>query len=251
MNMRNRVVPLAAVSLVLVGSLSIGSNFASEVMTGDFSTISAIKWSSVIVGGGIVVFFLIRNGVFANENLEEGERGYRRRWGKITSKPKTGKRKLLMPGRKHFYVKHMYDVVVQSVRIRNSPEEPNFNEPIRATFHGKHIWYLLIIRWYVLDTDEAIYRSLTQIYQVNRAREGDDALENFVANQLLTTVRQCLGEFEEDSDGLPVITIDPELGSVPEALASSLDELTEKLGVHVKDIRPVLLTFAPEEVWRR
>lgn len=206
---------------------------------------STIKWSSIVVGAGVVVFFLIRNGVLANENLEEGERGYRRRWGKITTNRK-GKRTLLFPGKKHFYIRHWYDVVVQSTRVRNTPEEPKYGEPARATLNQANIWYVLCANWRVIDEDEAIYKSLTKVYQVNRAAEGNDALENYVMNEVYAAVRRSLSKFAIDSEGLPVFTINAYRGYVPYEVAKLVMELEMNVGVCLESIDPVLLTIAPE-----
>ncbi len=252
MNMRKGAAWLIGTSTVLtVVALPFGPGLATQVMSGDFSVLSAIKWSTIVAGTFFGLFFLVRHGIFANENLEEGERGYRRRWGKIVAKRKTGKRTLLLPGKKHFYVKHWFDVVVQSVRKRSTPEEPDFGNPTKATFNDKNIWYLLVIDWRVEDDEEAIYKSLTQVYQVKRAQEGNDALENYVYNQVLKTVRRHLKEFDSDSDDLPIFTLDPDVASVPEALLTLVEELHNTLGVLVENIDPVLLTLAPEEGFSR
>lgn len=251
MNMKRRTIWfLGASTAVVAVALPVGGATASKVMSGDFSAFSAVKWSSIIATTGLVIFFLVRQGVFANENLEEGERGYRRRWGKVVTRRKTGTRTLLMPGKKHFYVKHMYDVVVQSIRVRSSPEQPNLDKPARATFNRKNIWYVLVINWRVIDSDDSIYKSLTKVYQINRAAEGNDALENFVMNETLKTVRRCLSKFDADADGLPILTIDTEVAHVPDELLALQSELASMIGVQLESIDPILLTEAPEEAIR-
>lgn len=250
MNMNKKTVwIIGGVSGVAVVTPLIGPTLANEVIAGDFSVLSAVKWSSIIAGTGLALFFLVRHGVFANENLEEGERGYRRRWGKIVTK-RDGSRKLLRPGKKHFYVKHWYDVVVQSVRLRSSPEEPELDKPIRFTFRGKSVWAVLVVDWQVIDKEEYIYNSITKVYQIKRAQEGNDALENYVLNQLHKVFIRCVESFNADSNGLPVITVNQDVGTVPEQLCQLLVRLRETYGVRIVNIDPVLLTLAPEEAIR-
>ncbi len=237
------------VSALTVVTSFAGPGLATELMSGDFSVLSAVKWSSIIAGSGLALFFLVRHGVFANENLEEGERGYRRRWGKIVTK-RDGSRKLLRPGRKHFYVKHWYDVVVQSVRVRSSPEEPELDKPIRFTFRGKNVWAVLVVDWQVIDEEEHIYNSITKVYQVKRAQEGNDALENYILNQLHKVFIRSVESFNADANGLPVITISQDVGTVPMQLCQLLVRLRETYGVRIVGIDPVLLTHAPEEAIR-
>lgn len=239
---------VAGASVITAGGLiTLGGGFDAAPLSKATDAINGttIKWSSIVVGIGLVVFFLIRNGVLANENIEEGERGFRRRWGKITTNRK-GERTLLLPGKKHFYIRHMYDVVVQSVRVRNTPEEPKYGEPARATLGQTNIWYVLRAKWHVIDEDEAIYKSLTKVYQVNRANEGNDALENYVMNEVYAAVRRSLPEFERDSEGLPVFTVNAYRGHVPYDVAELVMKLEMDLGVSLDSIDPVLLTVAPE-----
>ncbi len=244
MNVKKSIVVVAGVSLV-GGGVTIGSNLADQLMSGSANWAGAIKWGAILTGIGFGLYFLLNNGVFANENLEEGERGYRRRWGKIVS-GKHG-RKLLMPGKKHFYVKHWYDVAVQSVRVRSTPEAPDYDKPVRATYLGKNILYVLVVKWCVIDTDESIYKSLTAVYQVNRAAEGSKALEHFVMNEVYRAVSRCLQDFGPDRyTRLPVIKIDAEDTYVPEELSRLLVELKENYGVQVVSIDPVLMAVAPE-----
>lgn len=254
MNIRKGTYWFVGTSAVLTVALPVAWNFGpgltTRIMSGDFSLGGAIKWSSIVAGAAVALYFLVSRGVLANENLEEGERGYRRRWGKIVANRKTGKRKLLLPGKKHFYIKHMYDVVVQSVRVRSTPEEPDLSQPLRATLGGMNLWIVLVIDWYVEDIEESIYKSLTQVYQVRRAQEGSDALANYVTNQVNKTVVRHLADFDTNPDHLPVITIDLEVGSVPDALLELLQELHDKFGVVVNGIDPILLTQAPEEAIR-
>lgn len=237
---------VTGVSAITAGGLITFGGFEATPLTQATDVINGttIKWSSIVVGVGIVVFFLIRNGVLANENIEEGERGYRRRWGKITNRK--GKRKLLLPGKKHFYVRHMYDVVVQSTRIRSTPEEPKKGEPTRATLGQINIWYALRVKWHVIDEDEAIYKSLTKVYQVNRAAEGNDALENYVRNEVDATVLRSLSEFERDSENLPAFEVSARRGHVPYEVAKLVMELETEYGVSLDGIDPVLLSVAPE-----
>lgn len=238
---------VAGASVIAAGGLIAfdGLSTAPFSRATDMINGTTVKWSSIIVGVGLVVFFLIRNGVLANENIEEGERGFRRRWGKITTNRK-GERKLLLPGKKHFYIRHMYDVVVQSIRVRSTPEEPKYGEPARATLGQTNIWYLLRAKWHVIDEDEAIYKSLTKVYQVNRAAEGNDALENYVMNEMNAAIRQSLSEFELDSEGLPAFTINAYRGHVPYAVAELVMRLEMDFGVSLDSVDPVLLTIAPE-----
>ncbi len=237
----------AGVTAITTGGLITFGGFDPATLSQATDAINGttIKWSSIVVGIGLVVFFLIRNGVLANENIEEGERGFRRRWGKITTNRK-GERTLLSPGKKHFYVRHMYDVVVQSVRVRNTPEEPKKGEPTRATLDKTNIWYVLRAKWHVIDEDEAIYKSLTKVYQVNRAAEGNDALENYVMNEVEVAVRRSLSEFDRDSEGLPVFTLNTSRGFVPPDIAELVTKLEMDFGVSLDSIDPVLLTVAPE-----
>lgn len=234
---------IAAGGLITFGGL--GTTPISKVT--DMINGSTITWSSVVVGFGVVVFFLIRNGVLANENIEEGERGYRRRWGKVTANRK-GKRTLLLPGKKHFYVRHMYDVVVQSVRVRNTPEEPDYDKPTKASLGAgeNNIWYLLRAKWHVIDEDTAIYKSVTKVYQVKRAAEGNDALENYVMNEVNVAALQSLSEFDRNPEGLPAFTINAYRGRVPYDIAKLVMELEMDFGVSLDSIGPVLLTIAPE-----
>lgn len=239
---------IAGASAITAGGLiTFGGGFDAAPLSKATDAIngSTIKWSTIIAGIGIVLFFLIRNGVLANENIEEGERGYRRRWGKIVTNRK-GERTLLLPGKKHFYVRHMYDVVVQSVRVRNTPEEPKYGEPARATLGQMNIWYVLRAKWHVIDEDEAIYKSLTKVYQVNRAAEGSDALENYVMNEVYAAVRRSLSEFERDSEGLPAFAVNAYRNHVPYEVAKLVMELEMEYGVSLDGIDPVLLSVAPE-----
>lgn len=248
MNM-NKSLAVTAGLVVSAGALAqgaLGVDFASKLMDGSVNWAGTIKWGAILTGIGLGLYFLLNNGVFANENLEEGERGYRRRWGKIVC-DKKGRRKLLMPGKKHFYVKHWYDVVVQSVRTRSTPETPDYDKPVRATYMGTNIVYVLVVKWRVLDNDEAIYKSLTAVYQVNRAAEGSKALENFVMNEVYRAVGRSLADFTmDDVNRLPVITIDAELTSVPAELSRTIENLEKNYGVRVESIDPLLLAVAPE-----
>lgn len=238
---------VAGASAIAAGGLITFGGFDAAPLTQATNAINGttVKWSSIVVGIGLVVFFLIRNGVLANENIEEGERGFRRRWGKITTNRK-GERTLLLPGKKHFYVRHMYDVVVQSVRVRSTPEEPKYGEPARATLGQTNIWYVLRAKWHVIDEDEAIYKSLTKVYQVNRALEGSDALENYVMNEVYAAVRRSLSEFERDFESLPAFTINAYRGYVPYGVAELVMKLEMDFGVSLDSIDPVLLSVAPE-----
>lgn len=251
MNMNKKTVwMIGGVSALTVATPFVGPSLATEVMSGDFSVLSAVKWSSIIAGVGLLLFFLVRQGVFAFENLEEGERGFRRRWGKIVVNKKTGEPKLLLPGKRHFYVKYMYDIVVQSVRVRSSPEEPNFDKPIRFAFQRKNAWVVLAVDWQVIDEKMHIYNSITKVYQVKRAQEGNDALENYVLNQTHKALIRCMESFNADVNGLPVITVNQDVGTVPEQLYQLLVRLRETYGVRIHSIDPVLLTHAPEEAIR-
>lgn len=233
------------VSAGVISQGAMGVDFASKLMDGSINWAGTIKWGAILTGIGLGLYFLLNNGVFANENLEEGERGYRRRWGKIISGKKG--RKVLMPGKKHFYVKHWYDVVVQSVRTRSTPETPDYDKPVRATYLGKNILYVLVVKWRVLDTDDAIYKSLTAVYQVNRAAEGSKALEHFVMNEVYRAVGRSLSDFIMDrATPLPVIKIDAEHSNVPAELSRTITDLEENYGVRVESIDPVLLAVAPE-----
>lgn len=246
MNLKSAGILLLGVGL-LVGGVSIGSSAMTDVMQGDFSVFTAIKWSTIVVGAALGLGFLLKNKVIGNENLEEGERGFRRRWGKVITKRRTKERKLLFPGKKHLYIKHYHDVLVQSVRVRTSPQEPDLSKFVRATYHGTNICYLLQLDWHVIDEEKAIHRSLTSVHQVNRAREGDDALENFVVGRVNRAIFSCLNELSRDSQGLPIFSVDLGDEELPARLRAVLVTLRDNYGVSVLDASPVLCTVAPEE----
>ncbi len=242
MNMSKSIRITGMAAAVSVAGFGIGSNLPIT----DFGNLSSVKWGSVIVAIVVALFFVFKHEVLAFENLEEGERGYRRRWGKIVTNRKTGERTLLYPGKRHFYIKKVYDIAVTSVRVHSSPDKPGDSDLVKGTVSGKNILFVLVVKWSVEDTEESIYRSLTSVFQVNRAREGDKALENYVLNEVKQLARSTLSEFDKDSEGLPVITIDSGKGTVPAALKGGIDSLRRENGVVVGSIGCTTLSDAPE-----
>lgn len=61
---------------------------------------STAKWSSIALGLTIILGFLLKNEMLGNRNIEQGEYGLLRRWGKIVVDKETGLPRLRTTGRK-------------------------------------------------------------------------------------------------------------------------------------------------------
>ena len=246
---RNTVKKVAVgTSLVTAGAVAGYSaapmDFTQMFMKGDINILGAIKWSSIVLLAGGALYVLIRNGVVKYEVIETGERGFRRRWGTVRESRKTGDRVVLYPGKKHFYIKGIFDIAVTSVRDRLWDPK---NEILERVYRGKNVELALYLPWRVIDTAEAIYKSIFTIYELNRATEKRDTLEDYIVGNMIGVISENLNKFESDEDGLPIITLDNKKGYVPTEVLEEVNRLREFVGSEVLEPRFKSAKIAAEE----
>lgn len=235
-------------SLVATGAVvgyTVGPDRIAQAFMGqDSGVLGAVKWSSIVLIAGGALYFLIRQGLVRYEIIETGERGFRRRWGTVRESRKTGERTVLYPGKKHFYIRGIFDIAVISVRDRLW--DPG-SQILERVYRGKNVELALFIHWKVIDTADAIYRSIFTIYELNRATEKRDTLEDYVVGNVLGVIGRNLSKFDSDEDGLPVIALDSEQGYVPPKVLDEIKRLREFVGCDVFKLELKSAKIAAEE----
>lgn len=232
---------LAGTALVgTVLTIGIPSAFATEGSTA--------KWSSIAIGLTIVLGFLLKNELLGNRNIEQGEYGLLRRWGKIVVDKETGLPTLRTTGKRHFYIKHVSDYLVQNVRTRITPAKPTADHMQRGIYHGRVVEYIPVLKWRVEDDARSVMKSLVALAQVDRTNVHDPALENYVYAEMCGAIAEGLSTFTTGSEGQPLITIDPSKGVVPNEVLAKLAALKEKVGVVVDQVSTPTIAPTPEQV---
>jgi hypothetical protein len=232
---------LAGIFTTLAVPSLVGAGWGGELLT-------TVKWSSLILGFAVGIVFLFKHEVLGNKNIEQGEYGILRRWGKIVVDKETGLPRLRTTGKRHFYVKHASDYLVQNVRARITPDKPTADHLQRGRYHGRVVEYIPVLKWHVEDDVRAVVKSLVALAQVNRADTSDKTLENFVYAQVCGAIAKHLSEFDADDEGQPLITLDPAEATVPKGLMTKLAALREDIGVIVDQVSTPTNAPTPEQV---
>lgn len=146
------------------------------------------------------------------------------------------------------YVKHVFDYLVQNVRPRSTPSQPTAAHIQRGRYHGRVVEYIPVLKWRVEDDVRSVMKSLVALAQVNRADVHDPTLENYVYNEMCGVIAKCLGEFSPDSEGQPLITVNPSEGVVPNGVLAKLAALKEDVGVVVDQVLTPTNAPTPEQV---
>ena len=180
------------------------------------------NWGAILTGIGLGFVLSCSTTVFC-------QREPWRRWARLPSPLGQDHQRQEGPkgshaGQEVLYVKHWYDVVVQSVRTRSTPETTRLRQkPVRATYLGKNILYVLV--------EVARVLTPTTRRQVTTACIRWTAPPKAARHSSTSWWMRCTGRsliHHGQSDPLPVIKIDAEHSNVPAELSRTITDLEGK-----------------------
>lgn len=228
---------LVAGGTLAATTLVIGAGLPEMVARRDFSYFNTIKWGSVIVAIGGIIYFIATKKLLHLEIIEVGEVGFRTRYGQpVYHKhgPLAGQPLTYHPGDRVIVIPIIADIVIVSTRLRVTTVKE-----MKGTFKGKNIQFSLSIEWQLLADIGSLFKAAFSLHDVVRDNEKSETLDSLVANRVLVVVDSQLGDLEADQNGLPELT---GLTLYPPLLT-----MLENHGPIVNSVEAFSRTIAPEE----
>lgn len=205
--------------------------------TGNFNWFRAIKFSSVIVAIGGVVYFIASKKLLHLEVVEVGEMGFRTCYGQpvfYNWGDRKGQPKVYYPGDRVIIIPIIVDIVIVSTRKRITTTR------CEGVFKKKNIRFDLSIYWYVLADVESAFKAAFSLHDTVRDNEKSSTLDDLVVNRTLGLVDSSLESLEGDDNDLPDL-------NALKLYPGPLLEVIEEHGTYVDNVVAMNRIIAPEE----